>query len=229
MRGPVAAPVHQKQRLLRVGQRDQQWVVSKGPVVGEVGSLLALAIGWRERSVGVDDRFPEELPRLLLPNPNPAAIDPRHQALDIVARETSTEIPGRGRVRDALGAESGQIDLVLAESLEVLEAVAASEHVERDVQDVIGLVVRQVELQQVQAPIDFIDQADPSRQLQHQADAAGDHPPSPVGHLVGDSNRPHHRARLRTPTARLSQPLRSTLAVLAPLASIGDSRSCRLR
>ena len=56
-----------------------------------------------------------------------------------------------------LSSERVEIYLVLPEMLEILQATAAGEHVERDVQDVIGLVVGQVDLEELDAAVDLLD------------------------------------------------------------------------
>jgi len=77
--------------------------------------------------------------------------------------EAAAEVPRRGRVGDAHGAQGVEIDLVVAEPLEVLHAPAAGEEVEGDVEDVIRLVVGQVALQEVEVVVDGGDQAGAAR------------------------------------------------------------------
>ncbi len=61
---------------------------------------------------------------------------------------------------------------VLAQPLDVLDAGAAREQVVGLVQDVIGLVVREVTLEHIDAPIQCLGQAEGAHELVDQADAA---------------------------------------------------------
>ena len=84
-------------------------------------------------------------------------------------RQKSPSVVGSG-MRRRQGVE---IDLVVAEPLEVLEASAAGEDVQRDVQDVVGLEIGEVSLQEVEAVADGGDQAGAAGDQQQGADAAG--------------------------------------------------------
>ena len=78
--------------------------------------------------------------------------------------EAAAEVSRRRRVGDALRAQRVEIALVVAQEFQVLQAIAAADHVIGDVQHVIALVVRQMNLQKVQVLIDRLDQADPAGQ-----------------------------------------------------------------
>ena len=84
--GTVARAVHQIQRLLGVGQRDQQRVVAPLPVVADVHPLLALAEGGGDGAVGIEDRLLEELRLLLLPDLQAGLVDRLHQRQDLLLR-----------------------------------------------------------------------------------------------------------------------------------------------
>ena len=77
---------------------------------------------------------------LLLPGPEPGLVEGVHQLLDIGLGEAAAEVPGGGRVGDALGPEGVEVDLVVAPDFEVLQAAAAGQEVVGDVQDVVALV-----------------------------------------------------------------------------------------
>ena len=85
-------------------------------------------------------------------------------------RQKSPAVVGSG-IRTA--PEGVEIDLVVAEQLEVLDAPAAGEDVEGDVQDVVGLVIGEVPLEQVEAVVDGGDQPGAAGDQEHGADAAG--------------------------------------------------------
>ena len=101
----------------------------------------------------------EEVGGLLGVDAQPGGVDGLHQVQDVGLAEPAAEVAFGGRVGDAHGAEGVEIDLIVAEPLEVLEAAAAGEEVEGDVQDVVGLEIGEVALQQVEVVVDGGDQA----------------------------------------------------------------------
>ncbi len=111
-------------------------------VVGEVHPLFALGLAAHDSSIGAHDRLLEELLRLLSPDSEPGLIDGVHQGEDVALGETAAEVPLGGRVRDSLGSQRIEVDLIVAPQFEVFDALAASEDVEGDVQDIVGFVVR---------------------------------------------------------------------------------------
>ena len=123
-----------------------------------------------------------------------ALVDGVHQGQDVGLGEAAAEVARGGGVGDALGAEGVEVDLVVAAQLEVLEAAAAGEDVEGDVQDVVGLVIGEVPLEEVEVVVDVGDQAGPLGQQEHGADAAGGEALDALGELVVDVGGGHHRA-----------------------------------
>ena len=174
--GAVAAAIEQVQRLGRIGQRDQQRMVTVLAVVGEVHPLLALGIAGHDAAIGLEDRLGEELRRLLGPDPQPRFIDGVHQREDIVLGETAAEVACGGRVGDAFGSQGVEVDLVVAPQLEVLDAQATGEDIEGDVQDVVGFVVGEMPLEQVELAVDLLDESDLLGQEEEGPDAAGTEP-----------------------------------------------------
>ena len=64
--------------------------------------------------------------------------------------EAAAEVPGGGGVGDPLGAEGVEIDLVVAPQLEVFDPFAAGQDVEGDVQHMVGFVIGQMPLEQME-------------------------------------------------------------------------------
>jgi hypothetical protein len=64
-------------------------------------------------------------------------IDGVHQGEDVGLGETAAEVPLGGWVRDSLGSQRIEVDLIVAPQFEVFDALAASEEVEGDVQDMV--------------------------------------------------------------------------------------------
>ena len=102
------------------------------------------------------------------------------------SREAAAEVPFGGGVGDALGAQGIEIDLVVAPQFDVLEALAAGEDVEGDVQDVVGFVIGEMALEEMEVVVDVADQAGAASQQEHGADAAGDEALDALGQFVVD-------------------------------------------
>src|SRR5262249_53906235 len=96
------------------------------------------------------------------------------------------EVPFGGRVGDAHGADGVEIDLVGAAELEMFEAAAAGEDVEGDVQDVVGLEIGEVALQEVEVVVDGGDQAGAPGDQEQGAQGAGGQALDPLTQLVVD-------------------------------------------
>ena len=140
---------------------------------------LHCAGGRDQGAVHVDGGQVEEVVGLLGPD---AAVACRRRCRcsvsTSVAREAAAEVAGGGRVGDAAGAEGVEEVLVLAAQFDVLQAGAVAQGVVGEVEHVIGFVVGQVDLEQVQALVDGVDQADAPGEQMDGADAA-----------VGDATR----------------------------------------
>ena len=159
MRRAVAGAIEQEQRFGRVGQRDQQGMVAPLAVVGDVHAVLALGVGGHDGAIGIQDRFVEELGRLLSPDPEPSLVDGVHQAQDVGFGEAAAEVPGGGGVGNALGTQGVEIDLVVASQFEMLDPGAPSQDVEGDVEDVVGFVIGEVAFEKMEVSVDAGDQA----------------------------------------------------------------------
>ncbi len=95
--------------------------------------MFAPAVTGGERAVGVDERLVEEGVGLLLPGPEPGLVEDDHQPLDITFGEPAAEVPGGGRVGDALCPEGIEVDFVIAADFQVLQAAAPCQEVIGDV------------------------------------------------------------------------------------------------
>ena len=193
--GAVATAIEQVKRFGRIGQRDHQRMVAILPVIGEIHPLFALGITGHEATIGLEDRLGEELGWLLGPDPQPRLVDRGHQGQDVVLGETAAEVAGGGRVRDALGSQRVEVDLVVAPQFEVLDAQAPGEDVEGDVQDMVGFVVGEMPLEQVKLAVDLLDELDLLSQKKEGSDAAGTEPAGATGRFVMDVGGGHHGYR----------------------------------
>ena len=172
VRGAIAAAIDQVERLAGVGQRDHQGMIAPGAVVGDVDPLLALGVGADDGAIDIHDRLAEEVRGLLGPDPQPRGIDGFHQSDDVRSLEPTAEIARGGGVGDAVGVEGIKKDSVVAPQLDVFEAATAGQDVECDVQDMVGFVIGEMALEEMEVEVDGGDQAGGPCQQHHGADAA---------------------------------------------------------
>src|SRR5512135_8134 len=201
VRGAIATAIDHPQRLLGVGQRDDQGVVAPDPVVGQVHTLLARGVGGDDRTISVNDRFLEELLGLLVPDPEAGLVDGVHQVQDVAPAEPPAEVSRGGGIGDPLGAQGIEVALVIASPFEMLELVSPGQDVEGDVQDVIGLMVRQVPFEELKLLVDRGDQPGPTGQQEHGTNTAAGQPPDPISQFILDiAGGDHGRFALRPGT-----------------------------
>ena len=186
VRGAVAGAVDDAEHLAGIGQRDDQRVIAPGAVVGDVDALLAAGAGGDERAVDVEDGLVEEAGGLLLPELDPRLIEDVLEGLDVLGREATAEVAGGGGVGDAVGAEGVEEDDIIASQFDVVEAGAVAEGVVGEVQDVVGLVIGEVELEQVEPLVDGLGEPEFADQELDGADAAAGDGAGLGGDLVVD-------------------------------------------
>jgi len=87
-------------------------------------------------------------------------------------------------IGDAASAEGIEKDLVVATQFDVLQTSAVTECVVGEIENVIGLVKGQVDLEQVKELVDGVDEADLSGQGVENADAAVNEAAAAVGEVV---------------------------------------------
>ena len=175
VRGSVAGAIDEAQHLAGVGQRHDQRVVAPGAVVGDVHALLALARSWPTRvpSMSISGAV-EERPRAGSAQTFDAGVvDDVEQGVRCgCGLEAAAEVAGGGRVGDAAGAEGVEEVLVVAAQFDVLQTGAVTQGVVGDVENVVGLVIGQVDLQEVKSLVDGLDQTEVAGQGMDGADAA---------------------------------------------------------
>lgn len=92
----------------------------------------------------------------------------------------------RGRVGYSLSLQSIEICFVIVEKFEVFDTFAAAENVIGEVENVVGFMVRQMELKQMKIFIQCFYETCLAGQLVHYADASADNTASSVSDLVVD-------------------------------------------
>jgi hypothetical protein len=82
----------------------------------------------------------------------------------VLACEAAAEVAGGGRVRDAARAQRVEVVVVVPAKFDVLQTGAVAQGVVGEVEDVVGFVVGQVDLEDVQPAVDGVDEAELPRQ-----------------------------------------------------------------
>jgi hypothetical protein len=89
-----------------------------------------------------------------------------------VLGEAAAEIPGCGGVGDTHGAQGVEINLVVAPQFEMLDFLAAGQDVVGDIQDMVGFVIGQMPLEEMEIAVDIADQPGPASQQVDGTDSA---------------------------------------------------------
>ena len=159
--GPVGAVLGQIKGFFGVGERDHQGGVAPDAAVGDVHTFFRLAIGGYEAGVGVDDRRTlEERIGLALPHLEAGRVYRILEGEDRALVEAPAEVPGGGRVREALGPESVEEHRVASAQFDVLEPLSPAQGVVRDVEHMVGLEIGLVQLEEAERGVDLFGQAD---------------------------------------------------------------------
>src|SRR5512135_3185072 len=161
-------------------------MVTPGAVIGDVDALLAAGPGGDQRTVDVEHGLVEELGWLLSPELEPGLIEDVLEDLDVLGREAPAEVARGGGVGDAVGAEGIEEDDVVASQFDVVEAASVAQRVVGEVQDVVTLVVGEMELEQVESPVDGLGQAEFVHEQLDGTDAAAGDGPGLGGGIVMD-------------------------------------------
>jgi len=184
VRRAIARPIDEPHDLARVGQTDDQGMIAPRAIVSDADAFFALGIGLDERAVGVEDGEVEEIGGLLFPHPDTNIVVNILKRVDVFRREAPTEITSGGGIRNALGAESIKEVDVLAAQFDVLQTVAVAQSVIGDIEYMIGFVIGEMNLEQVQFAIDGVDESNASSQQVKRADAAVRDAVNAVGNFV---------------------------------------------
>ena len=207
----VTAAIDDEQCPLRVGQRYHQRMVAPLSLEVDVDSLFAFAGGFYHRSVGFDNGFLEERLGLLSPDFLSCFVEDIHQLVDRGPVEASTEVTGGSWIGNALRTEGIEVVFIVASQFQMFQARAAGQQVVRDIEDMVGLCVRQIKLQQLQSLIESVVESDSFYQLLHQADAAGCNGLCLVRDFIMNVAR-RDDGTLLSPSRPVQSPLHSSLA-----------------
>src|ERR1700676_1368241 len=161
-------------------------MIAPPAVVRDIHAGFAFAGRFDHGTVHVDAGQFEELGRLPSPDALADTVEDVDERGDVGLLETPTEITGRGRIGNAGRTQGVEVNFVLATQLDVLLTGAVADRVVGEVENVIGLVVRQMNFEQVQLFVDGRNQADAARQEVQRADTAMGDAAVAIADLVAD-------------------------------------------
>ena len=156
------------------------------PSASNVHPFLVFSVGGYQGAVCVQNGFLEEGLGLLFPHTHPNSIVDILKLIDVALAETSTEIAGKWSGRDASAAEGIAVDVVKWRNLDVLQTGAVAQGIVSDVEHMIGFVIRQVDLEQVDVVVDGVNEADASSEQVKGAKAAVGNAVDAFGDFVVD-------------------------------------------
>jgi hypothetical protein len=159
--------------------------------------------------------------RLVLPDLDALAVEEVHERVEVRGGEAAEEVAGRGRVGDALRAQDVEVGLVVPKQFEILQVLAAGQEVVGEAEDVVGLEVGQMALEQAQLPVDGLGQAEALDKELASAEAAGVQAAALVANLVVDVAVPEHPLALFLPLPLAQATADAALAIAEPPVYLG--------
>jgi hypothetical protein len=170
-------------------------VIPPGPIVGDIHALFALAGGFDQEAVHIDDGLLEESGRLAIPDAEARRVEDIMQRLNAVLGKASTEIACSRGVGDTAGPQSIEEDFVVAEQLQVLQTGAATQRQISQGEHVVRFMIGEVDLQHLQALVERLNQADVLGEGVQGTDAAAGDTPTAFGNFIVDIAGRHHGLR----------------------------------
>ena len=192
VRRPIAGPVDDAQDFAGVGQGQHQGVITPRPIVGDVHATLALARGLDQKAVHVQAGLLEEGRGLVRPDFQTRVVDDVEEGLNAVRGKAPTEVSRGGGVGEASSAQGVQQDFIVAKEFQVLQASAAAQGQIGQGEHVVGFMVREVDLQQLQTLVQGVDEAEPTGEGMNEANAAAGDAAGTLGDLIVNVGSGHH-------------------------------------
>src|ERR1044071_267183 len=168
----IAGAVDEAHEFAGVGEGDDEGMVAPGAVVGDADAVFVLGVGGDQGAVGVEDGAVEEGIGLASPDVEADLVEDVLERVDRCFAEASAKVAGGGGIGNALGVEGIEEVDVVAAQLDVLQTSAIAQRVEGDVENVIGFIIGQMNLEEMESAIDGVDEADAACQEVKGADAA---------------------------------------------------------
>ena len=138
------------------------------------------------RAVHIDGGPIEEGLGLLGPDLTSCLVDGVLEGIDVGLCKSSAEVASGGGIGDSACPESIEECFIVASEFDVLKACAVAERVVCDVENVVGLVVRQMDLEEVKSLVDGLRQTELMDEHVDGSDAAVSDRSVSVGHVIRD-------------------------------------------
>jgi hypothetical protein len=161
-------------------------MVAPGAVVGDVHAVFALARGGDQGAIHIDHGTVEESIGLIGPHTHTRLIDEVDQGEDAAAREAAAEVACGGGVGDTASAQGVEEVHIVAAEVQVLQAGAAAHGVVGDSENVIGVVIGQVDLEEAELLVEGFVQAPVFNEPMDRPEAAAGDSAGALGNLVMD-------------------------------------------
>jgi hypothetical protein len=146
--------------------------------------LFALASRFYQRAVHVNRGQVEESVGLPFPDALPNVVEDALQDIDVDTGETTAVIAGRGGIGNPSSAQGIEKHFVVATEFYVLKTRSLTQGVVGDIENVIGIVKREMDLEQMQMVVDGINKADLPGHGMNGADTAMDCSTRSVSDLI---------------------------------------------
>jgi hypothetical protein len=152
------------------------------------------------------------------PSLQAGVVDDVEQGIDMLAAEAAAEVASGRGIGDAPGAQGVEKVLVVAAEFDVLQAGPVAQGVVGDVEDMVGFVVRQVDLEEFEFVVEGVDEAELSDEGVHGADATVGDTTDASGSLVVDVGGGEHGSGAAAEVGLVKALLDAALAVVKPLS-----------
>jgi hypothetical protein len=182
----VARPIDETHDFAGVGERDEQRMIPPHTLVIDADALFVFGVGRHHGAVRVEDGAVKKATGLLPPDADANVVIYVLEGVDVGDIETSAEVTCGSGIGDALSPEGVEEVDVIAAKFDVLEAIAIAEGVVGEVEDVVGFVVRHVNLQEMKLQVNGVDEADAAGEQMKGANAAVTDAMYPVTDFVVD-------------------------------------------
>jgi hypothetical protein len=160
MRRTVARPIDKAHDFAGVGERDEQRMIPPDAIVGDADALFVFGVGGHQGAVRIKDGAVEKVAGLMPPDADANIVIDLLEGVNVNDVETSAEVARGGGIGNALGSEGvEEVDIVAAE-FNVLEAIAVTKGIVGQVKDVVGFMVRHMNLEEMKLQVNSVDESD---------------------------------------------------------------------
>ena len=211
--GRVCWTIDQVKHFFGIGQRHQQRPVSPDPFIRQSDALLTFSAGPGNRSIHVNKRFLQKSLRLYFPYFEPRSIEAFLQRRNVRLTKAPREISGRRRIGYPFRSQSIQEHFILPAQFNIFQPLPSCYDIVGDVQHMVALVVRQVDFEQLQVPIQILHQPQTLHHQMYRSNPTAVHSLRSLRHLIDNVTGFEHRTGLIVPVLGFEPTLDSVLAI----------------